>query len=70
MSTTTKTVVRQQCTSIPLVMQSILKESVWTVIGAGPCGIASVGRLLDLNVKKVIILNLNNSLIIIILPSK
>ena len=64
------TVVRQQCTSTPLVMQSILKESVWTVIGAGPCGIASVGRLLDLNVKKVIILNLNNSLIIIILPSK
>jgi hypothetical protein len=31
----------------------VLKESVWTVIGGGPCGIASVGRLLDLNVKKV-----------------
>jgi len=56
MSTTT--VVVQQCTSTPLVMQSILKESVWTVIGAGPCGIASVGRLLDLNVKKVIILKI------------
>ena len=37
-------------------MQYALKESVWTVIGAGPCGVASVGRLLDLNVKKVILL--------------
>ena len=31
----------------------LLKESIWIVVGAGPCGIASVGRLIELNVKKV-----------------